>query len=194
MEYIKIKEELYLSVLNQLKEFAKSAKANNIYAIAFDLDEFDYVLRYQTLAGYCETKTEYISRHGYKEDAFRNESLTGFKYGIGDFQFIEETAEERFGSTGYLKNFFDSMTYYACDYIEDESRIIPRDELPDDLYQFLLESCLYCAEKLKDNLGFLNKTEDFIIFVAEHDSSDERKLNLISKTVDHYLFQKLCPK
>lgn len=201
MNFIKIKEELYQTILNQLMKFAASNKAQNVYAIALDLDEFDYVVKYQTITGYCETKAKYINeclncpeyRDDYfNEDHFNDESLVGLKYSVGDFCFVDEIAEEKLSASKYLKDFFASMAYYECDYIDNESRIIPREELPENFYMFLIETCLYCAEKLKDNLDFLSKTDDFIIFVAEHDMSNERKLNLILKTVEKHLFEKLC--
>ena len=193
MSFTSMKEDLYQAILNQLKEFSKTNENSDIYAISFDVGEFNFVTRFNSeprfLKDYKDKADIYKS---FGDEYYENKTLTGPKYESGDFIFLNTIVPMK--KLQYLDDFFDSMAYYVCGYIDDEKRLIPKEHMPEEIEAFLIDALTECAIKLIDNIDFIKKTDDFIIYVSPHDISDDKKLELMSKTIGASLFYKLCTK
>lgn len=193
MNMEQIKEELYNAIYFQLKEFSKNKENSKIYAISFDINDFRFVTRFNTETNF---KVDYEKNadtyKSFGQEYYENMTLTGPKYESGDFLFLDTIAPVVYPKE--LKDFFDSLAYYDCGYIEDENNLIPKENLPENSENFILSALIECANKLKNNINFIDTTDNFIIYVSLHDVSEEQKLEIISKTVDAELFNALSTK
>lgn len=121
--------------------------------------------------------------------------LHGAKYTVGNFGFIE------WENSGDVEHFLDSYYYYRTgDYFGEgepmevltvNGKELKGKQLAENIKEIWENMILDCINRLKREKLGLDTTEDFIIFMCDHDISAEEFEVSIKKTVDKQLFKKL---
>lgn len=121
--------------------------------------------------------------------------LHGMKYSVGDFGFIDWKMSEE------IEYFLDSCYYYSTgDYfgkgepmksLEINGQELKESDLKKNIKEIWENLILTCIKRLKCNDVRIDTTEDFIIFMRDHDISNEELEIYVRKTTDDKLFKKL---
>lgn len=196
MNIKKIEEELYASVKKSLMDFAKTDNNKAVYAVVLDCcsDNGQICIRYGNKQHFQENLKDF-ERYAYLYQPYGKYGLHGMKYSVGDFGFIDfEESEE-------VKHFLDSYYYYRVgDYWGEEKPVevlevnghkLKGDDLKEHIKEIWENLILDCIKQLQKNDIGLDITEDFIIFMCDHDISNEEFEQYVKKTVDAALFDKL---
>lgn len=200
MTFQELKDSFYHSILSELRLFAQTEANKNIYAIAFDCNsEVGQVsLRYGSNAHFKEISKNFHKVSKYYRPYGRY-GLRGQQYDVGEFVFIGSLEHNGYIFLNFdsdTSHFFDSYYYHNIgDYfgegepIEgfDSGEVLNRETVT-PLFQ---EMVIDCINRLKENGGLINTTEDFIIFMCDLQNSPEENAELLKKTVDPKLFDKL---
>lgn len=215
-----IEELMYQSFKKAITDFAKTDNNKEVYAIVFDcnIPYFDVCLRYANESDYEKRLSDY-DEYAYMYKPYGKKGLFGYKYNsVGDFGWIdwkEERAIKYFHDSGYCQS--AEAVYYGntdrpVDTFEYKGEILRGDVktelmhcynggfckdgeffigLASKLMQIFEEIIVNCILRLKnDELG-LDKTEDFIMFMCDHDISNEDFAKYVSRTVGKDLFEQL---
>ena len=216
-----VEEALYQCFRKALTGFAKTENNKDVYAIAFDcmVSAPDVSIRYANESDYEKSLADYDKYARYYEP-YGLKGLFGYKYSVGDFNWIDWEKEglvKLFLSSGYCQS---SETVYfgdadrPVDTFEYKGEILRGDVktelihfdysdgkrhndgefyigLAPEMRDIFEEIIVNCIQRLKnDDLG-LDKTEDFIMFMCDHDISNETFAQYVSRTVDKELFERL---
>ena len=190
-KFVKYHELLYNEILNTLKNFNFTTK---IYALVLELfygEEYGVRLRYNSIDDYNEIK---------------NHEKNYVKFDCHEFQTINLDESCFFKSNIELSQFFGSIIYYAYTYpyeidnylLEEfvglsKIALLQKENLPKNHFEFLEESLIFCAKKLKTETDFIEKDSDFLIYVA-HDNTMYYRYEFVTETVegkDLHLFDDL---
>lgn len=209
-----VEEQLYQTFKKTLTEFAKTEANKDVYAIVFDCEVADqYVyLRYASESDYEKLLANY-ERYAHMYEPYGLKGLFGYKYNsIGDFNYIECDAANDI--LDQFRDRYDRVQRYEFDIFEDENAERPdvafeykgktlkcdtpvkellecENRLSEKLFSLFEDIIVNCIERLKaDDLG-LDKTADFIMFMCDHDESNEDFAEGVSRTVDKKLFERL---
>ncbi|WP_294372532.1 hypothetical protein [uncultured Clostridium sp.] len=192
----KLKENFFYCVKEELNKFAKTKENKDVYAIVFDCDNSvgQVVIRAGNIKRYKESLIDF-DKYADMYEPYGKIGIRGYKYSVGDFDFIEVTFNE------YVTKFFDIYYYvmtgeepyydYEDEDYEEETVIDVTLEMKQDYKIFFEELILDCINKLKNVTENIDKTDDFIMYMCYHDCSDEDAEELMKKTVDKELFEKL---
>lgn len=200
MDFTKVEEQFYQQIKRALLGFVASENNKDVHALAFDC-EYDggqICLRYANQEQFEETKKEYADSDLYRL-ASQN-GLFGMKYSVGEYRFIEWQSKDE------AAHFLDSIYYYnAGDYygegepvtsITDGQKEYVWDDLKkefDGLREIFEKLVLDCIEKVKKDPEItIDRTDDFIIYMCEHDIDEEEFEEYVRKTNDTELVDKLA--
>lgn len=184
MDTVKLNESFYRSVKKALDEFTKTEDNLDVYALVFDCDSDVGMisLRYNNMAHF-EEDVQNFEKYKYMYEPYGKYGLHGYQYSVGEFPFIEYQEEP------FVKHFLDSYYFYKIgDYFGEGE---PIQGLENNYCEIWKNMILSCIERLKKEYNKLHVTEEFIIFMSEHDQSDEEIEEYIQLTVEESLFQKL---
>lgn len=172
-------------VVTALDEFSQTEANAGIYALVFDCDSEEtgqICLRYANMAHFNHELENY-ERYRYMYEPYGKYGLRGYKYCVGDFPFIDLEFPP------VVAWFLDSYYYYATgDYYGEGQPVTGLENSFRDIWKDMILSCI---KKLKASYTGLRVTGDFIIYMCDHDQSDEDTEEWIKWTVDEALFQKL---
>jgi len=82
-------------------------------------------------------------------------------------------------------------SYFWSELVVPEEKKKEYDEARDVFAAMFWDIVYDCTLRLKENIGFINKTENFIIFAVDHDMSEEQTEISMRKSIDEELFAKL---
>ncbi|MDE7363386.1 MAG: hypothetical protein K2N27_00645 [Ruminococcus sp.] len=214
-----IEELMYQSFKKEIANFAKSKNNKNIYAFVFDCDlgNFNLCLRYANERDYKNRLADY-DKYAYMCQPYGKKGLFGYKYSVGDFGRIDWKVEGEimhFFNSGYCQ--VVDAVYYGnairpADTFEYNGEFLKGDTqtellhcydgafykdgvffvgLGDKLMNILEEIIVNCILRLKnDDLG-LDQTDDFIMFMCDHDISNATLAEYVKRTVDKDIFEQL---
>lgn len=175
-------------IITKLKADNELLNLQDVYGICISIADTDTVFNYQsetmntnTIAGYLQKE-----RPADEVEYFNSTKWTGFKYNVGDwfitdYELYDEDTQEFFDNVSSANDGdFDDLT-------------IPRSEFPEDIEGkasfFLVDIIADSINLVKDKLDFINKTDDFVIFVIREGEWDyETNLKNMSKTISPELF------
>ena len=199
MTFSELKEHFYQSMYRELLAFSETENTKDIYSLVFDCESeiAQISLRYGNEAHYAKRSKEFEKYADLFEG--RRNGLNGYKYSVGDFAFIGSIE-----ASGYIflhfdehtKHFLDSCYYHNVgeyygedDPIEqlDSGEVLKKDTVTELFYEMIIE----CIERLKQNIRFLNVTEDFIFYMCDNTFASDRNEELMKKTVDPETIDKL---
>lgn len=176
----------YEAVREALDRFALTAENAEVYALVFDCDSDvgQICLRYANAAHFAAMLQSYERyKYMYEPRGYGKYGLRGYKYSVGDFPFIE------FDYPAGVTEFLDTYYYYETgDYCGAGEPIAGLESSYKEIWRAMLLSCI---RRLKAEYTGLRTTDDFIVYMCDHDQSDEDTEALIQLTVDAGLFNRL---
>lgn len=177
-------ESFYDSIEEALDQFAPTQENTDVYALVFDCDSEggQLCLRYSNIAHFDEMLKTY-EHYEYMYAPYGKYGLRGYKYAVGDFPFID------FEYPLLVKHFLDSYYYYDTGDYGGEGQPIPG--LENTYREIWKGMILSCIRRLKEKYPKLHTTDDFIIYMCDHDQSDEDTEEWIKWTVEPRLFDRL---
>lgn len=177
-------DSFYKSIKDALDKFSRTEDNFQVYALVFDCDSEtgQICLRYSNIAHFNKELEEY-ERYRYMFEPYGKYGLRGYKYSVGDFRFID------FEYDAVVEHFLDSYYYYATG--DDCGKGDPIAGLENDYMQIWKDMILSCIKRLQVEYSGLRTTDDFIIYMCDHDQSDEMAEEWIKLTVPEALFRKL---
>lgn len=190
IEIQRVKESYYQSIKKALMNFSQTEKNLDLYALVFDCDSSvgKIVLRYGSIPDFTK-QLEDFEKYADLYRPYGKSGLRGYQYDVGNFAYLDYKVTEE------MKIFQDYYYYYMTgDFCWNwEECFIPEhvEELEKDCKKVLEEIVLYCIQKLKENFIKLNVTDDFIMYMCDHDQTYKEKEDMIKQTVDEKLFKKL---
>lgn len=158
------------SIISKLKEDDELLELQDVYGVCISIADTDTVFYYQslemnekTIASYLESK-----REPNELEYFSSTKWTGFKYSVGDWYITDYELDDE-----ETEEFFDDIS----------------DNNEGDVSFLLVDIVADAINLIKDKLDFINKTEDFVIFVVREGEWDEAAiLKNMSKTIAPELF------
>lgn len=179
-----LQESFYHSIKEALDRFVQTGFNTEVYALVFDCDSDggQICLRYANTAYFNESLKDF-EQYKYMFGPYGKYGLRGYKYSVGDFPFID------FEYSPQVQQFLDTYYYYDTgDYCGEGAPIAGLEETYKEIWKDMILSCI---RRLKGEYRKLRTTDDFIIFMCDHDQSDEDTEEWIKWTVDSELFSKL---
>lgn len=180
-----LQEAFYGCIVNALDQFARTESNFQVYALVFDCDSQEtgqISLRYANM-DHFNRELENYERYRYMYEPYGKYGLRGYQYSVGDFPFIH------FEYPPIVASFLDSYYYYATgDYCGDGAPVMGLEKSYRTIWKDMILSCI---KRIKKEYSGLRVTDDFIIFMCDHDQSDEDTEEWIKWTVEEELFQKL---
>ncbi len=215
-----IEELMYQSFKKAIINFTKTENNKNIYAIVFDCDvsNFCVCIRYANESNYEKRLIDY-DKYAYMYKPYGKKGLCGYKYNaVGDFSRIDweaDRAVKYFFECGYCQS--TDAVYYEnaerpTDTFEYKEAILRGDVktellhccngkfqkdgsfyigLASELSGIFEELIVNSILRLKDDDLGLDKTDDFIMFMSDHDINNTTFAEYVSRTVDKDLFDQL---
>ena len=199
MTFSELKDKFYQSMYSELFAFSKTNNNKDIYSLVFDCesDIAQICLRYGNEAHYAKISKDF-EKYADLYNGKRN-GLHGQKYSVGEFPFIGSVEYN-----GYVFLQFDEQTEHflkSCYYhnigeyygegdpIEqlDSGEVLNETTVKELFYEMIID----CIERLKQNIGFLNITQDFIFYMCDSTYSSLENEELMKKTVDSDILDKL---
>lgn len=184
MDTAKLNESFYASVKKALDAFAETDNNTEVYALVFDCDSDvgGISLRYNNMAHFQE-KVQNFERYQFMYEPYGKYGLHGYQYDVGDFPFLKYQKEP------LVAHFLDSYYYYAIgDYYGEGEPVQGLEDSYRDIWKNMILSCI---ERLQKEYDKLHVTEEFVIFMVDHDQSDKEIEEYVKWTVEETLFQKL---
>lgn len=198
MKYENLKNDFREQIINTLKDFATTEQNKNIYAIVFDcdLDNGQIVLRYSNNENF-ETLKQSWKNYKYMYEPYGQNGLFGLKYNsVGDFPML------RYQYSGLTNNFLDSFYYYNVgDYygddelitvIEMKDKILEGDSLKNEIKNILISMIVDIINEIKTMTQIIDFDKDCIIFMCDHDISNDDFERWVRKTNDDDLIDRLA--
>lgn len=198
MKYGNLKNDFREQIINTLKDFATTEQNKNIYAIVFDcdLDNGQIVLRYNNNENF-ETLKQSWKNYKYMYEPYGQNGLFGLKYNsVGDFPML------RYQYSGLTNNFLDSFYYYNVgDYygddelitvIEMKDKILEGDSLRKEIKNILISMIVDIINEIKTMTQIIDFDKDCIIFMCDHDISNDDFERWVRKTNDDDLIDRLA--
>lgn len=177
-------KSFYDSIQEALDRFAQTEGNTDVYALVFDCDSEggQICLRYSNMAHFNETLKAY-EQYKYMFAPYGKYGLRGYKYAVGDFPFID------FEYPSLVQQFLDAYYYYDTgDYWGEGEPIAGLENTYREIWK---EMILSCIRQLQKEYPKLHTTDDFIIYMCDHDQSDEDTEEWMKWTVEPALFDRL---
>lgn len=215
-----IEELMYESFKKAIISFTNTGNNKDVYAIVFDCDisNFCVCIRYANEDDYKKRLIDY-DKYAYMYKPYGKKGLWGYKYNsVGDFNRIEWEADATvnyFFKSGYCQS-VDAVYYEnadrPADTFEYKGMILKGDVktellhccngkfqkdgeffigLASELSGIFEDIIINCILRFKDDELGLDKTDDFIMFMSDHDISDTTFAEYVSRTVDKNIFDQL---
>lgn len=183
-DVLNLEDSFYISVKAALDKFSCSKFNMELYALVFDCDSDSgqICLRYSNMAHFKNMLKSY-EQYKYMFAPYGKYGLRGYKYSVGEFLFID------FEYSVYVNHFLESYYFYKNgEYWGDGEPIQAIDATYEAIWRSMI---LKCIKRLQSEYSLLNTTDDFVIFMCDHDQSDEDSEAWLKWTVDTKLFNKL---
>lgn len=198
MNYIVLKKEFKEQIKGCLDRFSKTEENKEIYCIAFDCDSDSgsICLRYANKKSLEERRKDW-EKYSYMYKPHGLQGLFGYKYSTGDFKFIEHDF------TGNVKWFLDSYYYYRVgDYYGKDQPIknmlweqkYSEDELKNVMLGIWETMIIETIHELKSEISMIDTTDDFLMYMCDHDISYEDLDMWVRKTNEGSLVDELKSK
>lgn len=198
MKYEELKNDFKEQIVHTLNDFSATGQNKNVYAIVFDCDlsNGQIVLRYSNLENFEKLKQSW-EKYKYMYKPYGQNGLFGLKYNsIGDFPMLKYTY------SGMTKHFLDSYYYYRMDdywgegtpidIIETDGQVLEGDNLVEELENIFIKMITDTIGEIKDISGLINYSDDYLVFMCDHDISNEDLEEWIRKTNDDALVDRLA--
>ncbi len=204
MRYEEIKNDFIKQIMETLDAFAKTEENKEVYAIVFDCDyeTGQIVLRYSNNRVFQEL-TKHFEEYRDLYEPYGKNGLFGMKYNsVGDFPELKAQYEE------ITNDFLDSYYYYSVgdyygdseliDKIEIGNEVMEGEELEiqgeksDGIAYIYTRLVMDTIDYVKENIAKIDITNDFLIFMCDHDISNEEFEEYVRKTNDRGLVDTLC--
>ena len=215
-----IEELMYQSFKKAIIDFSKTENNKDVYAVVFDCDlsNFSVCIRYANENDYEKRLINY-DKYAYMYKPYGKKGLLGYKYNsVGDFNRIEweaDSAIKHFFNSCRCQS--TDAVYYEnadrpADTFEYKGAILRGDVqtellhccngefqkdgefyigLASELSDVFEELIINCILRLKDDYLGLDKTDNFIVFMSDHDISNATFSEYVSRTVDKNIFDQL---
>jgi len=175
INYKEYKEYLLKHAIDVIDKFSKSTDNKDVYALVLDAQSCygTVLIKWNTYKGLNETLKQDCYQGKTKEQIYAS---NGLKYSIGDFYYEDpancsELAELELKYYNFMiEDVVDEVYEHNCN------------QYINTLIEVLLD--------LKPHFEQLNRTEEFIFYVVDHDEDDNK---YIRKTVDEESFYKAFP-
>ncbi len=198
MNYDEIKSDFKAQVKTGLDILVKSEENKDVYALVFDCDSStgEVALVYNNIHMFEEMKKDW-EKYKYMYEPYGLNGLFGFKYNsVGDFKIIDLDFE------GDVERFLDSYYYYSVGHYYGEGEPLgsismngneyDADALKNEMPRIWETLIIETINELKEELINIDTTDDFIMFMCDHDISNEDFEMWIRKTNDSALIDKLA--
>ncbi|MDE7200957.1 MAG: hypothetical protein K2O91_03420 [Lachnospiraceae bacterium] len=198
MKYEELKDDFKEQIIYTLNDFSATQQNKNVYAIVFDcdLDNGQIVLRYSNLDHFEKLKQSW-EEYGYMYKPYGQNGLFGLKYNsIGDFPML------KYEYKGMTKHFLDSYYYYRTgDYYGEEEPVnvmeisgqpLEEDGLRTEIKNIFIRMIIDTIHEIKDTPEIINYDEDYLVFMCDHDISNDDFEKWVRKTNDGKLVDKLA--
>ncbi len=197
MKYEELRNDFKGQIISVLEDFAKTEQNKAVYAIAFDCDfeNGTIVLRYANDEVFEKLKEDWED-YAYMYKPYGQNGLFGLKYNsIGDFVML------KYEYSGLTGSFQDSYYFYSVgDYygegepiseIEIDGSVLSGEELEDEISDIFERMIIETIEDVK-NMSVINFDKDCIVFMCDHDISNEDFKMWVEKTNDSELVGRLA--
>ena len=198
MNFDEIKKEFKVQVKACLDKFATTKENKQVYSIVFDCDSETggICLRYSNIHMFEEMKKDW-DNYAYMYEPYGLNGLFGCKYNsVGDFKMLDIHFEKN------VEKFLDSYYFYSIGeyYGEDEplktisvnGKDYDENTLQDEMPKIWEKLIIETINELKEELSNIDITDDFIMYMCDHDISNEDFELWIRKTNDAVLIDKLA--
>ena len=140
-------------------------------------------LRYRNKQDFKDNIEDY--EEYYKKYEWPIYGLHGGEYSVGDYPFINYEKSE------LVEHFTDSYYYHSTGDYYGEGE--PIEDIKDNYKEIFWNMVIDTIEKLNRGMNELgiNTTDDFIFFHCDHDQSNEEFDEMVSKTVNKELMERL---
>lgn len=163
-----------------LEQFAATADNKNVYAVVLDAHATygSVNLKWNTLHSLDHTVQEYYS--SYSPD--RIHGFNGLKYSVGDFYHYDSNAPEEIDNFALWYADKLSELYEDEDETGDTGESAAYKEMAGTFINLLVE----VIEELRPTFKLLNKTDNFIAYLVEHDEEDMAYIRRTVSLEDYY--------
>lgn len=198
MKYEELKRDFREQILCTLNDFSTTEQNKNVYAIVFDCDlgNGQIILRYSNLENFEKLKQSW-EEYKYMYKPYGQNGLFGLKYhSVGDFPML------KYEYNGVTKHFLDSYYYYSVgdyyggeepvNFIEINGQILKEDNLSTEIENVFIRMIIETICEIKDMSGIINYDEDYLVFMCDHDISNEDFEIWVRKTNDDKVVDKLA--
>lgn len=201
MDYETIKQDFYRSFKESLIKFSSLKDNKDIYVIVFDCDSSNgqICIRYGSESDFEERKKDYNKYKESQEKMYGKYAMLEYKYSVGDLKFIEfeeQNEMKHFNETYYY--IFTGDNYYGdgepIEKININGDNIVLNESLEKTKQLWENIIVDCIKKLEiDELG-INKTNDFVMYMLDHDLTKKEKEIYVKKIIDEKRYKKVFLK
>lgn len=164
---------LYKHFKHTLKKFAATRDNKDVYAVILDCHATygSVKLKWNTLDSFEQYAAKYYS--SYKQDQLFG--FNGLKYSVGDFCYEDKAPPAKLSKyeTLYENNQFE--------YFEQE-----QDAELEELTESFIDMLVEIIHELKPEFDKLNKTDNFIAYIVEHDSNDHQYIKRTVLLEEYY--------
>ncbi len=197
MKYEDLRDDFRAQVITALEEFSKTEQNKAVYAIAFDCDTENgaIVLRYANSEVFEKLKESWDDAYADMYKPYGQNGLFGLKYSVGDFEML------KYEYSGLTSSFQDSFYFYSVgDYygegepiseIEIDGRVLAEEELEDEINDVFERMIIETIEEVK-NMPSIDFDKDSLVFMCDHDISNEDFKMWVRKTNDEELVERLA--
>lgn len=198
MKYEELRNDFKEQIVCTLKDFSTTEQNKNVYVIVFDcdLDVGQIVLRYCNLEKFENLKQEW-EEYEYMYEPYGQNGLFGLKYNsVGDFPML------KYGYNGMTKHFLDSYYYYSVgDYYGEEKPIevfeingqkLKKNKLKKEIENIFVTMIVDTIYDIKNMSDIINYDDDYLVFMCDHDISNDDFEEWVRKTNDDELVDKLA--
>ncbi|MDE6254102.1 MAG: hypothetical protein K2M78_15975 [Lachnospiraceae bacterium] len=198
MKYEELKNDFKEQIVRTLNDFSTTEQNKNVYAIVFDcdLENGQIVLRYCNLENFENLKQSW-EEYKYMYEPYGQNGLFGLKYNsVGDFPML------KYEYNGMTKHFLNSYYYYSVgDYYGEEEPInvieisgqtLEEDNLRTEIENIFIRMIIDTISEIKDMLEIINYDDDYLVFMCDHDISNDDFEKWVRKTNDDKLVDKLA--
>ncbi len=195
MKYRDLRNDFKEQIISKLKEFANTEHNKDVYAIVFDCtsDVGGIYLKYSNNEHF-EVLKETWDKYKSLYKPYGKNGLFGLKYNsVGNFIGLKDSY------TGLTNRFLNSIYYYHVgDYWGEGEPIetmeidgLECDNLSSLIDDIFIRMIIETIEDVK-NMSQINFTEDCLVFMCDHDISNEDFKMWVEKTNDRDLVEKLA--